>query len=202
MRGLNLRVIITPRLRVLGCRLVMIPDYNNMLGEVEIEMARPILAKIICTFGAASPIIDIMMINISNHNTLIDIVRDLQQRAAEFIQDRKSDDPDEVLLIDFLREASIELDLISSHLQEVVFRAEWPFVFDTMKSGSFATEFEPIPGGHVFLKDGIYYVVGSIAGMEAWLDEHCGQEGWTRGPHFLYGIKDKNAAFHFRCRWM
>lgn len=143
-----------------------------------------------------------MMINIPDHNSLINIVQDLQQRIAEVTQDRKCGDPDEVLLSDFLHEASIELGFVSSHLQEVVFRAEWPFVFDAMKSGSFATEFEPTPSGEMFLKDGVYYVVGSIAGMEAWLDEHCGKEGWAKGPHFLYGIKDKNAAFHFKCRWM
>ncbi|GJE09466.1 hypothetical protein [Methylobacterium longum] len=103
---------------------------------------------------------------------------------------------------DFLQEASIELDLLSSHLQEMVFRAEWPFVFDTIKSGSFPAEFEPNPDGDMFLRDGIYHVVGSIVGMEAWLDEHCGKEGWAKGPQFLYGIEDKNAAFHFKCRWM
>jgi len=106
-----------------------------------------------------------------------------------------------------VQELDQEFDACASRLNaalEAKFEAEWPYRFDLQSSGSWP-EIEAdlrtvlcSPG----FQTKNFRLDAALPELGEWLDEHVGGDGYAMNGFSAIGIRDPDAAFWFKCRWM
>jgi hypothetical protein len=100
------------------------------------------------------------------------------------------------LIAEWATEATIQAIQEQGAREWEEFSVLWPHAFVMMESGVYWEQRnadDPQDTG----------TFGALDGLEEWLLAECGERGtyWEEADGFV-GIKDADAAFHFRMRWM